>query len=308
MSARRLGVLAVAGLVLVLAGSAPVSLARFRDVDPVTADFGTRQLAPPTGLTATNGTNVALAWTPSTSGWASGYEVFRSATSGTGYASVGTVTPVTASATTDAPATGTWYYVLRTTFQNWTSLRSNEASVVVGGTPTSTGFKDCVNTQAESGGDGNGYQTNPSRACLQDGLVAQDPNSGNTTSNLCLNVGKDRHRFWGYAFGLPASVSSIDGITVNARMGTNTTSGTYGACVQLSWDGGTTWTTHKPITFTTNAMTTYTFGGAADAWGRAWTVSNLDASNFRVRIIDVATVTNKRFDLDWIGVSVDYTP
>jgi hypothetical protein len=293
----------VAGL-----AAAPVSLARLTTVDAVDAGFATAVLVPPTGLAATASGGVSLTWTPSTSDWASGYEVYRSATSGSGFAAVGSVTPVTAGSTTDAPADGTWYYVLRTMFHSWTSARSDEATVVVGSTPASTGFKDCSSNAADSGGDNNGYQTNAANGCVQDGNVAQDPNSGTTTSNQCLNAGKDRHRYWGYAFGLPGSITSIDGITVRARMRTSTASGTYGACIQLSWDGGASWTTHQPITFTTSAMTTYTFGGASNTWGRAWTPGNLDPANFRVRIIDVATVSNKRFDLDWLGVSVDYTP
>jgi hypothetical protein len=308
MSGRRWTALGATALLLAALGSAPVSLARFADTDAATAAFGTRRLAAPTNLTATLGANVALGWTASSSGWASGYEVFRSTTSGSGYASVKGVTPVSATATTDSPTTGTWYYVLRTVYGTWSSAASNEASVTIGGVPTSTGFKNCANNASDTGGDGNGYQTSPANGCVQDGAYAQDSNSGNSTSNLCLDPGKDRHRYWGYAFGLPAAVTSIDGITVRARMRTNSTTGTFGACIQLSWDGGASWTAHRPITFSTSAVTTYTFGGATDMWGRTWTAGNLSTSNFRVRIIDVATVTNKRFDLDWLGVSVDYTP
>ena len=295
-------------LVLALAlGTAPaVSLARFTAQRTPTGTFATATLQPPTAVTGKGGTGAALGWTPSTSTAATGYQLLRSTTAGSGYAQVKTVTPVSAASTTDAPGNGIWYYVLRTSFQSWTSATSNEARVAIG--PQSTGYKDCASNLAETGGDGDGYETSPGNGCVQDGLLATDANSGSSTSNQCLDAGKDRHRFWGYAFSLPATVSSIDGITISARMGTNSTGGTYGACVQLSWDGGTTWTTHQPITFSTNAMTTYTWGGATDTWGRTWTPGQLDTGSFRVRLIDAATVTNKTFSLDWIGASVNYTP
>jgi len=300
---RRLAMLATMALVVGAAGSTPVSLAVFAASRTSSATFTTLTLAPPT---AASGATATLSWTQSVTAAATGYHLMRSTTSGSGYAQVKNVTPVSAATTTDAPGNGTWYYVLQTYLGTWTSANSNQATVALG--PTSTGFKNCASNAADTGGDGNGYETTPANGCVQDGSYAQDANSGTGLSNLCLDAGNDRHRYWGYVLGLPASVASIDGITVQARMGTNNATGTYGACVQLSWDGGGTWTTHQPMTFLTNAQTTYTFGGAADTWGRTWTPGNLDTTMFRVRIIDVATVANKRFDLDWLGVSVNYTP
>jgi hypothetical protein len=297
-------------LVLVLAlvlGLAPaVSLARFTSSPARNGTFSTATLQPPTSVKGTGGTGASLGWTASTSTGATGYQLLRSATSGSGFAQVRTVTPIATVSTTDAPGNGIWYYVLRTYFQSWTSAASNEAMVAVG--PQSTGFKDCASNAADTGGNGNGFETTPGNGCVQDGALATDANTGTATTNLCLDTTNDRHRYWGYVFGMPATVSSIDGITVRARMSTNTNTGTYGACVQLSWDGGATWTTHQPTTFATNALTNYTFGGATDKWGRTWTTGQLNATNFRVRIIDVSTAANKTFNLDWLGVSVNYTP
>jgi hypothetical protein len=305
---RAIGAIATLVLVAGLLGPAEFTLARFRDADDVTAGFSTATLRPPSDLVGTGGVDASLTWTPTTSGWGTGYLVLRSATTGSGYGQVGDVTPVGASSTTDYPAAGTWYYVLRTYFHNWTSVRSNEASVVVASAPTSTGLQDCTATEADTGGDGDGYERDAGQGCMQDGSVAQDRSSGTTTSNSCSDAGKDRHRFWGYAFGLPATVTSIDGITVHARLGSNNTMGIEGVCVELSWDGGATWTANQPITIESGDMTTYTVGGASDTWGRTWTAADLAGTSFRVRITDVATVTNRRFDLDWIGVEVDYTP
>jgi hypothetical protein len=78
-------------------------------------------------------------------------------------------------------------------------------------------------------------------------------------------------------------------------------------CVQLSWDGGTSWTATKSVS-PTNSMTTFTLGGAADTWGRTWTAAELGAASFRIRVIDAASQSNKDFSLDWAGVQVDYSP
>ena len=286
----------------------PTTLARFTASRDRPATFATGTLQPPTSVTGSAGAGVSLSWTASTSVAAAGYQLLRSATSGTGYAQVSTVTPASATTATDMPGTGTWYYVLRTYLQGWTSANSNEAAVALGGAPTSTGYKDCSSNAADTGGDGNGFETRPENGCVEDGTYARDANSGTGTSNACSSSDNDRHRFWGYDFGLPGSVSSIDGITVQARMRTGNANGTYGACIQLSWDGGTSWTANEPITFSTRSVTTYTFGSASDTWGHTWTPADLAAGMFRVRITNVTTVANKRFDLDHLGVAVDYTP
>ena len=104
------------------------------------------------------------------------------------------------------------------------------------------------------------------------------------------------------------SVTSINGIRVRADLGLNNTTGTTNLCAQLSWDGGTTWTTIQSQAITTAAETTYTFGGTANLWGRTWTLAQLNTTNFRVRIIDASTLATKVFSLDYVAVSVTYTP
>jgi hypothetical protein len=308
---RRAAVLALAAIVALPFAAAPVTLARLTASPTSTATFGTATLAAPTSLAGTNGTIATLTWVPSTTSGATGYNVLRSATSGSGYAPVKAVTPVSATTTTDAPANGTWYYVLQTYFQGWTSANSNQASVLVG-PAVSTGYKGCVTTAAvtTASGDNNGYEGNPTRACAgPDGSVATDANTGTGTTSTCAGATKDRHLFYGYAFALPGGVTSIDGITVRADVGLNNTTGTSTLCVELSWDGGTNWTAAKSNPVTATAVTTYTFGAAGDAWGHSpWTTTELNTTLFRVRVTDSATTTTKTFRLDYLGVQVTYTP
>jgi hypothetical protein len=88
----------------------------------------------PTGLTATSGnTQVSLSWTASAG--ATSYNVLRSTTSGSGYATV--ATNVTSTNYTDTGLTNgtTYYYVVQAVNASGASLNSNEAST----TPAAAG-------------------------------------------------------------------------------------------------------------------------------------------------------------------------
>lgn len=175
-------------------------------------------------------------------------------------------------------------------------------------TPTSvsanTGFRNARANAAQTGGDGNGYQTSPSNAYLDDGLFAVDTNSGNGTSSSCTGSTKDKHRYYNYGINIPGS--TILGIEVRLDAKVDSTSGAPKLCVQLSWNGGSSWTTAKQTPNLTTAEQSYVLGGPADTWGHAWTLSQLSNANFRVRVIDVSTSTSRDFSLDWITVRITY--
>ncbi len=134
--------------------------------------------------------------------------------------------------------------------------------------PANTGLKAPTTNAAEtaSAGDNNGYQTNPGNANSLDGLFAVDTDSGTTTSTSCTDNGKDKHRFYNYNFSIPAG-STVKGITVRLDARVDSTSGTPRICVQLSWNGGTTWTTAKQTPTLGTSVQAFTLGGAADTWG-----------------------------------------
>jgi hypothetical protein len=318
-SPRLRGGLLVASLVVGVALAAPVpsSLAVLTASDTSTASAASDTLAPPTDLTATGGgSTIDLSWTPTVDTYATGYTVYRAATSGGSYTSIGSVTPRTATSRSDAPGNGTWYYVLRSVYQQWESALSNEASATIS-TTTSTGFVGCEGgddaAETSNAGDDNGYESNPSRACADDGSNATDSSTG-TGGNASCGTGatpdtrKDQHRFWGFDLGLPGSVTSIDGIRVLADVGMSNNGGTSSVCVQLSWDGGTTWTSIQSQSMTTTSVTTYTFGSTSDTWGRAWTIGELSPANLRVRVIDATSQNNKQYRLDYLAVDVTYSP
>lgn len=303
-------------LLLAVALPASTTLARFSDSAASTGSIAADTLNPPTVLAAVGGSSVTLTWVPSLDAYATGYAVYRSATSGSGYTLVSSVTPGSATTTTNSPGVGTWYYVLTTTFQSWSSANSNQASATVSA-PTSTAFVTCVGTSnaadTSGAGDNDGYLTNPARACVNDSLYAVDTNSGSGGTQSCgigatPDVTKDRHRWWGFAFGLPGSVSSIAGIRLQTDLRLDAIAGSTNLCAQLSWDGGTTWTAIKSQAITVAAETTYTFGSTADTWGHAWSLTQLNTTNFRLRLIDASTVAGRDFSLDYVAISVTYTP
>jgi hypothetical protein len=84
---------------------------------------------------------------------------------------------------------------------------------------------------------------------------------------------------------------------------------------ELSWNGGTSWTTSAKTT-STEPTSEYTevLGGSTDTWGRTWTAGELSNANFRVRLatscvpsgLDVCLAPS--FRLDWVPVTVYYGP
>jgi hypothetical protein len=108
-------------------------LAVMTDNETVASTFSTETLDPPTSFTATAALllRVNLAWTVTVDARATGYQVFRATASGGPYTQVATVTPRSATTYQDTvPLPGQYYYVLRTYFGSWTSVTSNEASVI----------------------------------------------------------------------------------------------------------------------------------------------------------------------------------
>ena len=194
-----------------------------------------------------------------------------------------------------------------------TQTPTNTPTAVATSTPGTgnTGFLSPSASAAvtKNAGDNNGYEVNPSNANGDGGGVAQDVNTGTNSTSSCTNNGKDKHNFSNYTISLPGGVA-VTGIEVRLdafvdSVGSNAPM----LCVQLSWDGGATWTTARQTQRLTTSEATYILGGPSDNWGRIWTLSNLSNTNFRVRVIDVASGSGanaRDFSLDWIAVRVTY--
>lgn len=167
-----------------------------------------------------------------------------------------------------------------------------------------SGYQNPTANTADSGGDGDGYGSNPTRAYTSDGSYAVDTNSGNNTGTSCTGADKDKHRFYNYNFTVPAD-TTVSGLEVRLDARADSTSGSPKICVQLSWDGGTSWTSAKSTSQLTTNNSSYILGNSGDNWGHPWTETELNNNaNFRVRMIDVASSTSRDFSLDWVGVRI----
>ncbi len=135
------------GALLAVAAVAPASAVFLgtRSVGSNTLSTDTMQV--PTFLSAASqsGPNIVLTWTVTSTAYASGYDVLRGTASGGPYTQVAQATPRSTTSYTDASVTGgvTYYYVLTSYYQNWTSAHSNQASatatpIVNGGFETGT--------------------------------------------------------------------------------------------------------------------------------------------------------------------------
>jgi hypothetical protein len=78
--------------------------------------------------------------------------------------------------------------------------------------------------------------------------------------------------------------------------------------VELSWDGGTTWSTAKTnADRSTDADHTVTLGGSSDDWGRNWDTDELTNANFWLKIkAETSAGDSRDFSFDWIPVTVYY--
>ncbi len=199
----------------------------------------------------------------------------------------------------------TWGIIL------FTDGAANAAPTTTVTTTTSgdTGWNNCSNNGAvtSSAGDNNGFQSNASGACANGGAYAEDVDSGTNTNTTCSNTGKDKHRYWGYDLGSEiASGATINGIEIRLDAWTTGTPSTRNICVELSWNGGTSWTSAQTVNLS-GSETTFNLGGAANTWGRTWTQSEMSSSNFRIRITNVSNVGTTDFRLDYLAAKVYYT-
>ena len=205
-------------------------------------------------------------------------------------------------------AAGTFPFAIQVADSATPASTANKSfSISIAQPLANTGFlAPAANVPVTSGaGDSNGFETTPNNAYVLDGLFAVDANSGTNSNKACTNSGKDKHVYYNYGFNLPAG-AAVAGIEVRLAAKVNSTSNAPKMCVQLSWNGGATWTAAQSTPTLSTATTTYVLGGATNTWGRTWSVADLSNASFRIRIIDVASATNKTFSLDSVAVRVTY--
>ncbi|MEY2418398.1 MAG: hypothetical protein QOG90_1078 [Actinomycetota bacterium] len=123
-------ILVIAATALVLCAATAAASAFFTPATVSSAGgVTTSTIAAPTSPSAVGGSSITLNWTATTSTYATGTRVLRGSASGGPYSQIALVTPRTTTTYVDyPPGPGTYYYVLQSYYQQWTSANSAQVS------------------------------------------------------------------------------------------------------------------------------------------------------------------------------------
>jgi hypothetical protein len=112
-----------------------------------------------------------------------------------------------------------------------------------------TGWVSPTANAADTGGDNNGFEVSPTNAYADDSNYARN-----------MDGAGDRHRYYNYNLNIPAGATII-GIQVRLDWWLDSTSGTNSMSVELSWDGGTSWTAAKQDSTESTSQHRFVLGG-----------------------------------------------
>ncbi|MEX0785266.1 MAG: hypothetical protein WD939_01385 [Dehalococcoidia bacterium] len=202
-----------------------------------------------------------------------------------------------------APAAGSINWLQITTGLGISAADSFMGVSQIGGcsacTAGDTGLRDAGAEAATTGGTGDGFEQTPTGAFANGGSFASNQDGPG-----------DRHLYYDYGIAV-SSLCDIVGIEVRLDWWVGLPLDTNSASVELSWDGGATWTAAKTDTQTSTSEQTAVLGSPSDDWGRTWSPLDLVDDEFRVRITTDCSGLScalQDFFLDWLSVRVYYAP
>ncbi|MEX0751063.1 MAG: hypothetical protein WD359_09675, partial [Dehalococcoidia bacterium] len=166
----------------------------------------------------------------------------------------------------------------------FTSTSSLKAS------PDDTGL---LSPSLESVGSGDGFEANPENAFMDDGIAASN-----------IDGAGDSHLYFGYPIALPSS-TLVEGVEIRADWWMDSVDGTSNLTIDLSWDGGASWTSTQATSLEDTSERTDILGGPADTWGRSWSPQELESLS--VRVTASSDDPARDFHLDWIAVRIFYS-
>ena len=267
------------GLALLVLANQGAS-ATFSEQQPVGANvLSTDTLNPPTGLAANvSGTSVNLSWTATSDTYAAGHRVLRGSSSGGPYAQIAQITPRTTTVHTDAPGSGTWFYVVRAYYQNWESANSNQATATVTSTyylhnnptppvgNTNAQANLPLNTSAPTANTLFNYDQNRDAVAglriLRGGSGAGETNltryqnwrTGTLGSALTIN-GTVNFTFWSAIENGAQNVTGHVRVFLRHFNGSTYTEICNGAITQANWQGGSTGAVQRTVSFNCSSYT-----------------------------------------------------
>lgn len=160
-----------------------------------------------------------------------------------------------------------------------------------------------------SAGDNNGFETTPTNTTTDNAAYAVSANSGTAASSACSlpNTSSDQHNFTTFGITTIPSTAKVIGIAVTTNAKYDSATGVNTLCVFLSYDGGTNWTAGQNTPDISTADVTNTLGSATNLWGRAsWSTTELNNTNFKVRVMTLVANTARDASLDYLAVTVYY--
>ena len=174
--------------------------------------------------------------------------------------------------------------------------------VVVLGTPSTAGPLN-PGTMANAAAAGGSDWTNPNNAKTTNSSYAtwQSPDGSADTSNYL-----DATNF---GFSIPASAVSIDGITVAVVRKADSAFDIVDNKLQLIKGGTAQGTDKKSASTWPTSDATATYGGAADLWALTFTYSDINASDFGVRLQVITGMASNvtTASVDSFAITINYT-
>lgn len=161
--------------------------------------------------------------------------------------------------------------------------------------PEATGYKSPVNTGDPLNQWANGqYIISSNNQYASEGTIGHQLDTSN------------------YSFTFPVNGSTINGIAcqVEGKSGGPFCAGKASegtVTVDLSWDGGSTYTSGLNNTWSCPTESTQTYGNSSYTWGRTWSTDDLSNESFRVRVTLAADPLADQFFADHIQCQVWYT-
>ncbi|RLC78029.1 MAG: hypothetical protein DRJ03_15975, partial [Chloroflexi bacterium] len=171
----------------------------------------------------------------------------------------------------------------------------------------------------DTGGDDNGFESNPTGAYANGGSCSGSNFSGCARSRNNGVPGDDwagtppdptdRERYYNFNIASIPAGATVVGIEVRLDWRLDSTDGSNSMSVELSQNGGASYT-NAQLTDSQETTSEHTviFGeGYDEMWGAtSWTSTHLNNANFRVRVSSTSSSADRDFFLDWVAVRVTY--
>ncbi|PCK06170.1 MAG: hypothetical protein COA42_17520, partial [Alteromonadaceae bacterium] len=143
--------------------------------------------------------------------------------------------------------------------------------------------------------------------------VWNSPTNAYADNNNWATSTNNKQQYYNFSLSIPAT-ALIKGISMSFQgKGSGGIIGSVGADFDLSWNGGTNWSSQKSVSYGCFIIvgcgsSEETFGNSTDLWGsHNWTPDDLSNTNFRLRVEPSAGFLASGMRLDYVRIQVHYS-